>query len=247
MALAFDANVDLESASERLSAFLQAFTPADGLAVRAARGSRQEVLGARFTRTSSVSAKQLARGGTLELGRRHFEPTKGRCAEPIFWISSRDPEDDESPLLQFGACLERPPAAGAAEAIAEALRLLVEACVDLEGCISALVLAQSSPTSLSSPVFDYEMRVGTTGEGESAKWLRSHVRAPGWLVLVPKAGARALKTKAPAGVSAERVRSGLLAQCEAATPHEVKSLAPLEKWLSPVLGVSASSEPLARR
>jgi hypothetical protein len=237
-AFAFDASADLETVSEHLSTFLHAFVPTEGLRIRAARASKREVLPARFTRTSFVRANQLARGGTLELARRDLDPVEGRCAEPIFWIASRAPSDagDDLAPLRFGLSVARPRADGPERAVAHALHTFIEACVELEGCVSAIVAAQGPPVTLASPSLAYEALAGTEADGARTGWLRDHVRAPGWRVLVPRARARDLAKKLPAGVTRERVRGGLLVQLDAPTPHAVTDTGPLERWLSPLLG-----------
>lgn len=241
-ALAFDARANLETVAEHLSAFLQAFCPAGGLGVRAARGDRREVLAARFTRTSTVSARQLARGGTLELSEHSFDPLMGRCISPLFWIASRGEaegdEDDEVPSLRFGLALDRPGADAPERAISDALRTLFEACVELEGCISAVLTAQGPANSLGAPALAYETVAGTEKAGMRTGWLRTHVRSPGWLVLVPRDAARRVAKNVPAEVSVERVRGGLLARFDAPTPFAMKSLEPMERWLAPLLGAA---------
>ena len=76
--------------------------------------------------------------------------------QPLFWVASRPAaregeEDDDHVPLRFGFTIARPGADGAGAAVAHALRSLVEACVELEGCVSAVVAAQELPLSLASP------------------------------------------------------------------------------------------------
>lgn len=235
--MAFDASANLETVSEHLSAFLQAFAPREGLQVRASRGARREVLEARFTATSSVSARQLARGGNLELSGAELDPAE-RCRAPLFWIASApntDDDDDAVASLRFGATFGRPDSERGERAIAQALTTFVEACVELEGCLSAIVTAQGPPISLADPSLAYERLIQTEAEGARTEFLRAHVRAPGWRVLAPRTLSRALVKRTCDGVSVERVRSGLLARLESGSLYAA-SLEPMEEWLRPVLG-----------
>ena len=245
-ALDFDGRADLEKVAARISSLLQAFAPSEGLTVRAARGTKREVLPTRFRPTAQVSAAQLARGGTLELGYPLVEPAPGRCTNPVFWVASEpariedfeDAEEDEDapPALRFGMCLERPASARAEAAITEALRTFVEACVVLEGCISAILTTQEPPASLASPALAYELFAGTDEEARRAAWLRAHVRAPGWLVLVPGEVTEALPDPPPEGLAIERVRAGVLAHREAAeTPFATAGAETMETWLGALL------------
>lgn len=236
----FDADAELDKVAERLSSLLQAFAPEEGLVVRAARGAKREVLAARFRPTTDVSAAQLARGGTLELGHHHVEPVDGRCPNPIFWVASDPPhdgrEDEEAPAaLRFGLCLERPASPRAEAAITEALRTFVEACVVLEGCVSAVLTAQEPPVSLASPALAYEAFAGNGDEAPSVAWLRGHVRAPGWLVLVPRDAAEALPEVEGSGIEIERVRGGFLARATTESPFVAPGREVMETWLAPVL------------
>ncbi|AKU99186.1 hypothetical protein AKJ09_05850 [Labilithrix luteola] len=241
--LAFDDRANLESVAERLSALLHAFCPTNGLAVRAARGAKREVLAAPFTRTSSVRLQRM-RGGSIELSSTpRFVPVHGA---PLFWIESpaNASEEDERPL-RFGACIARPGADAPEEAITQALRTLVEACVDLEGCVSGILTAQGPERTLASHALPYEALVANVANVADAAeashlraqtpWLRSHVRSPGWLVLVPTAGARRLSKKIPDGLTVERTRSGTLVQLDAPTPFAMTKTESMERWLQPLL------------
>lgn len=236
--LAFDDRANLASVAERLSALLHAFCPTNGLAVRASRGAKREVLAAPFTRTSSVRLERM-RGGSVELSSTtRFVPLPGA---PLFWIDcpANSSEDDERPL-RFGACIVRPGADAPEEAITQALRTLFEACADLEGCVSGILTAQGHERTLDSRSFPYEALVAEAAEARDLRaqtaWLRSHVKSPGWLVLVPTAGVRGLSKKVPDGLTVERTRSGTLVQLDAPTPFVMTKTEPMERWLQPLLG-----------
>lgn len=241
-ALAFDTTANLETVAEHLSAFLQAFCPPEGLRVRAGRGTRSEILPARFTRTAKMSAKQLGRGGTLEMAHKELEPVLGRCQNPLFWVASEpasemDGPDEERPVLRFGVCIARPTAQAQEHALAHALGTFVEACVALEGCVSAVLTAQGPPLTLAAPSLAYEALAGTAKASSRVAWLRTHVRSPGWRVLLPPDPAKTLakRAKLPPGVTTERVRSGFLARHEAPTPWAMTELDAMEAWLKPRL------------
>jgi len=101
-------------------------------------------------------------------------------------------------------------------------------------CLAALVTAQGRPLTLKASVLPYESLAGTAGRADDARWLRRHVRSPGWRVLVPRARASALSKSPPPGVSLQRVRSGLLVGADAPTPFAMTATEAMETWLLPV-------------
>lgn len=237
-ALAFGTACELETLSKLISTFVRAFCPRDGLRVRVSRGARCEVLPMRFSQTANISATQLARGGSVELTETDFET----AARPLFWVTSRaetaaNVEDDTGGVrLHFGWCIARPSAQRPELAIAEAMTAMIEAAVDAADCISAVVTAQGRPLTLGASVLPYEALARSADHAaDDAKWLRRHVRSPGWQVLVPRARASALAKQAPEGVSLQRVRGGVLVRAEAPTPFAMTATEELETWLLPVL------------
>jgi hypothetical protein len=145
-------------------------------------------------------------------------------------------EDDTGGVrMQFGWCIARPAAQRAELAISEAMTAMIEAAVDALDCISAVVTAQGRALTLAASVLPYESLARGAGRADDAKWLRRHVRSPGWQVLVPRARASALAKEAPEGVTLQRVRSGVLVRAEAPTPFAMTATEELETWLLPVL------------
>jgi hypothetical protein len=234
--LSFGAACELETVSTLISSFVRAFCPRDGLRVRVSRGARSEVLPNRFAPTSSISAKQLERGGSVELTESDFEAPR----RPLFWVASRAPEpagtdpNAGAMRLSFGWCIARPGTEGAEVAVAEAMNAMVEAACDAKDCLAAFVTAQGRSLTMSASVLPYESLAGTVGRADDAEWLSRHVRSPGWRVLVPRARARALSRPPPTGVSLRRVRSGLLVCADAPTPFAMDATNDLETWLLPV-------------
>jgi hypothetical protein len=230
--ISFGAACALETVSKLVSTFVRAFCPRGGLRVRVSRGTRSEVLGIRFSQTASISATQLARGGTVELTESDFEVP----LRPLFWVTSRAPapDDGDAVRLSFGWCIARPGAERAEVAISEAMNAMVEAAADAKDCVAALVTAQGRPLSLGASVLPYESLASTAGKADDARWLRRHVRSPGWRVLVPKARAGELSRPPPPGVSLQRVRSGSLVSAVAATPFALTATDDLETWLLPL-------------
>ncbi len=233
-AISFGAACELETVSKLISTFVRAFCPRDGLRVRVSRGARSEVLGIRFSKTASISATQLARGGTVELTESDFETP----LRPLFWVVSQAPAagEEDAVRMSFGWCIARPGKKGPELAIAEAMNAMVEAVVDAKDCLSALVTAQGRPLTLAAPMLPYESLAGTSGLASDARWLRRHVRSPGWRVLVPRARVSGLAKPSPPGVSLERVRSGLLVSADAATPFALAETQAMETWLLPASG-----------
>ena len=236
--IAFGAASDLETVSTLISTFVRAFCPRDGLRVRVSRGPRSEVLPNRFVDTSSISATQLARGGSVELTESDFETP----LRPLFWVASRAPADAEAdagagaPRLSFGWCIARPGAERAELAIAEAMNAMVEAAADVHDCLAALVTAQGRSLTMSAPALPYESLAGTVGRAADAQWLSTHVRSPGWRVLVPRARVRALSRPPPESVALLRFTSGLLVCVDAPTPFAMTTTEELETWLRPLSG-----------
>ena len=232
--ISFGAGCELETVSKLVSTFVRAFCPRDGLRVRVSRGTRSEVLGIRFSQTASISATQLERGGTVELTESDFElPLR-----PIFWVTSRAPapDDDDDVRLSFGWCIGRPGADRPELAISEAMNAMVEAAADAKDCLAALVTAQGRPLTLAASVLPYESLASTAGHADDARWLRRHVRSPGWRVLVPRTRVPALSKPPPQGVSLQRVRSGSLVSADAPTPFAMTATETMETWLLPVSG-----------
>lgn len=89
---------------------------------------------------------------------------------------------------------------------------------------------------LATPAFDYERLAGTAKKAARASWLRRHVRAPAWRLLVPKGVAKGVGASAPPEVEVERVRGGLFAAARAPTPWAFATTEPIEAWLLPLLG-----------
>lgn len=235
-AISFGAACELETVSKLVSTFVRAFCPRDGLRVRVSRGPRTEVLPIRFTQTSSISATQLARGGTVELSESEFET----AARPLFWVASRaddaDGEGEGEPVrLSFAWCIARPSASRAELAVSEAMSTMVEAAVDVKDCIAALVTAQGRPLTMAASALPYESLAGTADRADDATWLRHHVRSPAWHLLVPRGRAAALAKRAPELVSRTRVRSGTLVRAAAPTPFALTDTKDLETWLLPAL------------
>lgn len=225
--IAFGREADLETVSSLASEFVRAFSPRDGLRVRAARGPKREILPARFSRTASIRSSQLARGGSIELSAGDFdEPRPGL---PVIWVTSAPPHEDggDDVALRLGFCTPRPRTEKSELAVAHALSTLVEAAVEVDGCVEALATAQGAPLTLTNDMLPFERATET----RDAAWLRDHVRSPGWRVLVP----RPRRVKPPAGVSVERVPSGQLVRVDAPTPFAVPSFDALERWLAPLL------------
>jgi hypothetical protein len=224
--------------SSLVSTFVRAFCSRDGLRVRVSRGARTEILPSRFSQTASISAKQLARGGTVELTETDFESP----SRPLFWVASRagapdgSGAEDDKVRLSFGWCIGRPRTEPAALAIAEAMSAMIEAAVDAKDCVAALVTAQGRSLAMADAALPYELMSKADGHADDAGWLRAHVRSPGWQVLVPRARTKALSKKAPTSVSLVRVRAGLLVRTDAPTPFAMDTMAELETWLRPVLG-----------
>jgi hypothetical protein len=238
--VAFGAACDLETVSTLFSTFVRAFCPPGGLGVRVSRGSRSEVLPARFSPTASVSAKQVARGGSVELTESDTELE--HLMRPLFWITSRPPslspedETEDGVRVSFGWCIARPGAERPELAITQAMSTMIETAAEAEGCLSALLTAQGRPLTLRSSALAYESLAETEGRGADARWLRAHVRSPGWAVLVPRAGVSALSRPPPSCVSLERVASGLLVRSDAPTPFAMTETEAQERWLLPLLG-----------
>src|ERR1700744_4942918 len=111
----------LGAVAETMSELVRAFFPPDGLRVRATRGPRTEILGARFSRTANISAKQLARGGSVELTAGDFD--EPRPSMPVFWITS---ELENAIPTRFGCSFVRPTTEKASLAIAHALSTVLE-------------------------------------------------------------------------------------------------------------------------
>ena len=241
--ISFGAACELETVSKLISTFVRAFCPRDGLRVRVSRGTRSEVLGIRFSQTASISATQLERGGSVELSESELdmprEPLWGMM-RPLFWVTSRTPTPEEEPedkiRLSFGWCIARPGLERAELAISEAMNAMVEAAAEAKDCLAALVTAQGQPLTLNASVLPYEALAGTAGREDDARWLRRHVRSPGWRVLVPKSRASALSRPPPPSVSLQRVRSGLLVGAAAPTPYALTTTEEMETWLLPVTG-----------
>jgi hypothetical protein len=231
---AFGAEADLETVSSLVSAFVRAFCPPTGLAVRASRGARTEVLPSRFSPTASISATQLARGGSVELTAGGFDEV--RASLPLFWVASQPAMaiEDDVIALRFGCCFVRPGADKPEGAIAHAVNAMVEAAVEVKGCLSAIATAQDAPMTLAKRTLPYEVLAGTQENANDALWLRSHVRAPGWRVLVPKSKIKSLSRPPPDGVTLERVASGLLVKVDTPTPFTMAATGDLEQWLLPL-------------
>jgi hypothetical protein len=232
--ISFGSACELETVSTLISTFVRAFCPRDGLRVRVSRAARSEVLGIRFSKTASISATQLARGGSVELSESDFDTP----LRPIFWVVSRpaEPDDGDRVRLSFGWCIARPAAERAELAVSEAMNAMLEAAVDAKDCLAALVTAQGRPLTLAASVLPYESLAGTAGRDDDAEWLRQHVRSPAWRVLVPKAPARALSRPPPPSVSLQRVRGGLLVRADAPTPFAITETEEMETWLLPATG-----------
>ncbi len=211
--IGFGADADLETVSEVVSTFVRAFVPPEGLRVRAARGARSEVLPGRFSATSSISAKQLARGGSVELTAGDFQ--KGAPEKPLFWVDSRPGAEvvDELPV-RIGFCMPRPASARGEEAVATAMNAVAEAAADVPGCISIFVTAQERALSLAT---------AATEPSEPAA---------AWRLLVPKGRVRGLSRPPPDGLTLKPVASGLLVCVDAKTPFVMGDLATLERWLT---------------
>ena len=231
--ISFGTACELETVSALVSTFVRAFCPREGLRVRVSRGARTEVLPIRFSQTASISATQLARGGSVELTESDFESP----LRPLFWVASRAPTlDDDAGVvrLSFGWCIGRPGAERPELAISDAMSAMVEAAVDAKDCLAALVTAQGRPLTMAASVLPYESLASTAGRADDARWLRRHVRSPGWQVLVPRARASALSRPPPSSVSLQRVRGGLLVRDEAPTPFAMTTTEEMETWLLPV-------------
>jgi hypothetical protein len=233
-AIAFGAEAELETVSALASALVRAFCPPHGLRVRASRGARTEILPARFSSTASIRAAQLARGGSVELTAGDFDDPLPRL--PLFWVTSDPaaPARDRVPL-EIGFSIARPGAERSERAIAHAMSTMIEAAADVEGCLSAIVTAQDAPLTLAAGELPYEALAGTAPRARDATWLRSHVRSPGWQILVPRAAVRLL-SRPPDALTLERVASGLLVKIDTATPFACGPRADVERWLLPVLG-----------
>jgi hypothetical protein len=235
--ISFGVACELETVSKLVSTFVRAFCPRDGLRVRVSRGPRTEVLPIRFTQTASISATQLARGGSVELTENDFET----AARPLFWVTSladgvAEGEADAEPVrLSFTWCIARPSAERAELAISEAMSTMLEAAADAKDCIAALVTAQGRPLTMAAPELPYESLASTTGRAEDAAWLRRHVRSPAWHLLVPRGRTTALAKPPPRTVSLQRARSGTLVRADAPTPFAMTDTSALETWLLPVL------------
>ncbi|MBX3231906.1 MAG: hypothetical protein KIT84_12070 [Labilithrix sp.] len=233
---AFGAEADLESVANVMSELVRAFAPPDGLRVQVTRGEKSEVLPSRFSRTASIKAAQLARGGSVELTAGHFfhDP----MAAPIFWIAN-DPavlDEQDAVPLHFGFALTRPGADAPERALAHAMSVIAEVAAGLEGCLSAVVAAQGTPISLADTTLPYETLAGTVAKREDGRWLRAHARSPGWRTLIPRAKMKGLARPPPDGVTLARVPSGVLVQHDAPTPFAVGDTTDVERWLLPAFG-----------
>ncbi len=207
--LSFDAEASLETTSELFSTFVQAFCPNEGLHVRVTRGTRREVLPARFSQTATVKAAQLARGGSVELSAGSSFALPG---DPVFWIASQ-PEDEVK--VRVGLCLERPRRSEAEAAVALAASTLVEAATELEGCAAAVVSVQPEPRSVDEDVLE----------------MQGHAHAVTWRMLVPSARMRALPRPPPPGVTLVRVPGGVLVKRDVESPF-ADADARFEAWLA---------------
>lgn len=211
--IGFGADADLEMVSEVVSTFVRAFVPPDGLKVRASRGARSEVLPIRFSASSTISAKQLTRGGSVELTAGDFQ--KGAPDKPLFWVDSRPGAEvmDEIPV-RVGFCMPRPASARGEEAVAIAMNAIAEAAADVAGCTGLTVTAQERPLALATAATE-------PGEPIAA-----------WRVLVPKGRVRGLSRPPPDGLTLKPVASGLLVCVDAKTPFAMGDVATLERWLT---------------
>jgi hypothetical protein len=109
-----------------------------------------------------------------------------------------------------------------------------------EACIGACAIGTGRGRTRASAALPYEVIAGTDAGGLRLEWVRTHVRSPGWRVLVPKAVASRLPRKKPAGVELRRGPAGVLV---ASTAPDVfaqlhQEAEPLERHLLDLVGTA---------
>lgn len=210
VAIELGPDAHLGAVAETMSELVRAFVPPDGLRVRVTRGPRTEVLGARFSRTANISAKQLLKGGSVELTAGDFEEPE--AGKPLFWITS---EPENAIPTRFGCSFVRPTTEKTALAIAHAINTVMEVAVDLPNCVSAVAAGTEEPMSLAN----------------------SKLRPPGWRVLVPSKRMSGLSRPPPDKITLHRCENGVLIKDDTPDPFSATDIARFERWLLAALGM----------
>jgi hypothetical protein len=224
-ALAFEGIDSLEPAATLFSKLLRTFCPRDGLDVRARRGTSMQHFPNQFKPTSQLSLTQLMRGGSLV-----FDSS----GLPTFWIESTS----NGAHLSAGFCLVKTGDDERDGNIVNALRMVIETAVTIDGCIAAFLTAQGESSGFGDDSLPYEHLVGTQEQHRDLHWQRCHVRSPGWCVLVPRGAAERLPKTWPASLICKTVPAGLLVSHRSETPYLMGSNAEMEHYLLPVVATA---------
>ena len=249
--VAFDGRAGLTPLDAVVAPLVEVLCPSTGYEIRVTRGRARQSLARRFSPSSRISAAQLQRGGAIELS--YGSPDVVGPGLPLLWVAHQPggtPVEaldvpakagvvhDAVPFV-FGWCI---PATGNAQgehAITEVMEAAVVAAANLAGCIGAFLTAQGDGVTYGDSVLAYERLAETSAGAGRAAWLSGHVRAPGWLVLVPGAAAKRLPDKSPAGVRVTKVPAGVLVRAEGKTPYAQGELRAVERYLLSVVGTQA--------